>query len=380
MSFTTMSSTNSLAVKRWEMETWLQSQRTTTFGYLAQRGCIFYPQEFKGTNKVGDSVTFAYAGSLIKVPVGEGGTLDGNEESLDLKSHAMVVNVSRIGVLNPNVDTIEQQRTYVKFDEVSKRQLAKRVNALLDTSLMYQLAGAAPTTLTIDGTTYGNATDLLQVQGQNAVVAPTSNRIVRAGNVSADESLTSSNKMTLDLIDIAIESAMLTNQPIDMLDGNKFILVISPEQQYDLMHDSTGKIQWYANALAKAQGGDFSDLEGSNFGSKTQVLGTYRNVDIIMDPRVAYGMNSSTSAVITTVRRALFLGMDAASFASPYGGQLSDDDVPVKFFAQFKDYDYFKGMEARMISGIKKMTPTGKDDIGVIVIASYAAPHSNISY
>lgn len=380
MSFTTMSSTNSLAVKRWEMETWLQAMRTTTFGFLANRGCVYYPEEFKGTNKIGDSVTFAYAGSLIKVPVGEGGTLDGNEEALDLKSHSMVINVSRFGVLNPNVDTIEQQRTYVKFDEVAKRQLARRAAVLLDTSMMYQLGGAAPTSLTIDGTTYGNATDLLQVQGQNAIVAPTSNRIVRAGNVAQDENLTSSNKLTLDQIDIAIESAMLTNQPLEMLDGNRWVLVISPEQQVDLMHDSTGKIQWYANALAKATGGDFSDLEDGNFANETKIFGTYRNVDIIVDPRVAYGVNSSTSAVITTVRRALLLGRDALSFASPYGGKITDEDVPVKFFAQFKDYDYYKGLEARMIYGTKKMTPTGKDDIGVIVLPSYAAAHSSVSY
>src|ERR1700761_2825407 len=151
MSFTVMSSTNTLAVKKWELETWLQAMRTTFFGHMFNRGCIYFPEEFLGKQGKGDQTTFAYAGKLIKAPIGEGGTLDGNEEALSLNSHAMVINVSRIGVLNPNVDTIEQQRTYVRFDEVSKKMLARRTKELFDASLFTQLAGSNPTTLTIDG-------------------------------------------------------------------------------------------------------------------------------------------------------------------------------------------------------------------------------------
>lgn len=378
MSFTVMSSSNTLAVKKWELETWLQAMRTTFFGHMFNRGCIYFPEEFLGKQGKGDQTTFAYAGKLTKAPIGEGGTLDGNEEALSLNSHAMVINVSRIGVLNPNVDTIEQQRTYVKFDEVSKKMLARRTKELFDASLFTQLAGSNPTTLTIDGTSY-DSTNILQVQGQNTIVAPTSNRIVRAGNVSADESLGTTNKMTLDLIDVSLELASLTNQPLERLDDETFDLYLSPEQVYDLQHDSSGKIQWYLNALAKAKGGDDSDLE-DQYQNDMKCIGKYRSVHLYEAPRVAYGQNSSTSAVITTVRRAVLVGRDAASFASPYGGRPTDSDVPVKFFAQFKDYDYMKGLEARTIYGIKKMSPANKDDIGVIVLATYAAAHSNVSY
>ena len=375
MSTTVMTSTNSLAVKRWEMETWLQALQNTVFGHMMTRGVIYTPEELIGSNKVGDQVTFAYAGKLLNVPVGEGGTLDGNEEGLDLKSHAMVMNVSRLGVLNPNVNTIEQQRTYVKFDEVAKRQLQRRVAELVDTSVLYQLAGASPTSLTIGGATYANSTDLLHVQGHNSIVAPTSNRIIRAGGRANDQSLTFADKMSLDLIDNALEAASLTTQPLDMLDGNTFDLYLSPEQIVDLMHDSTGKIQWFNVQLAAMERDSDNAIE-NRFKNNMVCAGKYRNVYIYEAPRTPYGVNGSTSAVITTVRRGLLVGRDALSFASPFGSRLSDNDVPVKFFAQMKDYDYYKGMEARLIYGAKKMSPTGKDDIGVIVISTYAASHS----
>lgn len=376
MSTTVMTSTNSLTVKRWEMETWLQAHQNTVFGHMMARGAIYTPEELIGSNKVGDQVTFAYAGKLLGVPVGEGGTLDGNEEALDLKSHNMVMNVSRLGVLNPNVNTIEQQRTYVKFDEVAKRQLQRRVAELVDTSVLYQLAGAAPTSLNIGGTPYANSTDLLHVQGHNAIVAPTSNRIVRASGRASDQALTASDKMSLDLIDNALEAASLTLQPVEMLDGNTYDLYLSPEQIVDLMRDSIGKVQWFNVQLSTLERSSEDNFIENRFKNNMVCAGKYRNVYIYESPRTPYGVNGSNSAVIPTVRRGLLVGRDALSFASPFGSRLSDNDVPVKFFAQMKDYDYFKGMEARMIYGAKKMTPTGKDDIGVIVISTYAASHS----
>ncbi len=374
MSFTVMASSNSLTVKRWELETWVQALQSTSFGHMMERGCIYTPEELKGEQS-GDSITFAYAGKLTKVPVGEGGTLDGNEEALDLRSHAMVMNVSRIGVLNPNSDTIEQKRTHVDFPVVSKKQLARRTAELVDTSIFAQLAGYNPTSLTIGGTTYATAADLLHVQGHNTPVAPTSNRVIWAGGQTADENITSSNIMTTDLIDYALEASSLSLQPIEMLDDETYDLYLSPEQIVDLLHDTSGHIQWYANALALMKRTADNPLEDRFMNGKVSA-GKYRNVNIYETPRVAFGQNSSSSANITTVRRGVLVGRDALSFQSPWGSTFDDEDVPVKFFAQLKDYDYYKGMEARLIYGAKKMSPSGKDDIGVTVISTYAATHS----
>lgn len=377
MSSTEMLSTNALAVDKWEKETAIQNYQYSAMGLLEQKGAVYIPKEI-GRGRRGVDTTFAYAGKLTSKPVGEGGVLSGNAEALDLTSHSMTMNVTRFGVESPSEDTIEQSRTNVNFDTVAMKQIRARSTEILDTSVMYQLAGANPTSLTVNGTTYSSAAELLHVQGHNTPVAPSSERIIRAGGVANDQSLTATNTFRLDLVDAALEAAALSSQPIQMFDDGTFALVVSPEQATDLIRDSAGKIQWYGNQLASKQGGEKSQIEDrmvNGAGKGMIYLGRYANVHIYQAPRVAYGVNGSSSAVITTVRRAVLVGKDALSFATQFGGGLTDGAI-VKLFSQEYDVGYYKINEARMIYGCKKMIPTGKQDVGVIVIATYAAAHT----
>jgi len=374
MASTTMTSANSLTLKLWATEDWVNPGQRVAFGHMFSRGSVFYAEEFLGQKARGDQITYDYTNKLTGIPVGEGGTLDGNEEGLNLGYFSMAINVTRIGVLNPNDDTIEQQRTLVDFPTRSRKVIPQRHMELLDTAVFQQLAGAYPTSFTLNGTTW-SGNNRLFVTGHNTPVAPSSDRVLRAGGVSADESLTSSNTMTCDLIDYALEQIDLSNQPIKMLADDTYDLYISPEQYTDLKQDTTGKIQWFNMALARATGGDPEQLNGGLY-ETMPCLGQYGRVNIYSAPRVAYGVNSSTSAVITTVRRAVLVGKDALTFASPFGGRPSDSSVPLKYFSQLKDYEYYKGLEGRMIYGLKKTVASNSSDIGVFVISTYAAPHS----
>lgn len=375
MSSTTMLSSNALTRKLWATEDWVNMGQRTAFGHMFERGAVFYVEEFLGSKTGrGDQITYDYTNKLTGIPIGEGGTLDGNEEALNLGSFTMAINVTRIGVLNPNDDTIEQQRTLVDFPQRTRIVIPNRHRELVDTGVFYQLAGANPTSFTLNGTTWSGANKLF-VQGHNTPVAPSTNRIIRAGAAATDQALTSSNIFTLDLIDFALEKIDNSDQPIEMFDDQTYDLYVSPEQYVDLKQDTTGKIQWFNQALAYATSGKYDQLEGDMY--KTMpCLGQYGRVNIYSAPRVAYGVNSSTSAVITTVRRAVLVGKDALSFASPFGGRPSDKDVPLKYFSQLKDYEYFKGLEGRMIYGMKKTVPSNGEDIGVMVISTYAAAHS----
>ena len=377
MSDTEMLSTNALAVSNWEKQTAVQNYQYSSLGLLEEKGAIFIPKEI-GNGYIGTNTTFAYAGKLTAKPIGEGGTLSGNAEGLDLTSHSMTMNVTRFGVQSPTKNTVEQTRTHVNFDSVAMKQIRARSTEFLDTSVLYHLAGAAPTSLTINGTTYSTASELLHVQGHNTPVAPSSERVIRAGGVANDQSLTSAHTFRLDFIDAALEAAALSSQPLQMFDDGTFALILSPEQATDLIRDSAGKSTWYTMQIAKMQGGKPSELMERKIGDAGKgmiYLGRYANVHIYQAPRVAYGVNGSSSAVITTVRRAVLVGADAISFASQFGGGLSEGGV-VKLFSEEVDVGYFKINEARMIYGVKKMIPTNKQDIGVITIATYAAAHS----
>ena len=374
MSATTMTTSDALTRKLWAKQDWGNPGQRTAFGHMFVRGSVFFVEDFLGQRARGDTITYSYANKLTAIPKGEGETLAGNEEGLNLGNYQMTMNTTRVGVLNPNDDTIEQQRTLVQFPETTRKLIPQRHLELIDTGVFYQLAGANPTSFTLNGTTW-SGTNRLFVQGHNTPTAPTSDRIIRAGGVANDESLTSSNTLTLDLIDYALEKNDNSTQPMKMLADDTFDLYVSPEGYTDLKHDTSGKIQWFNMALARATGGDMDQLNGYMF-KEMPCLGQYGNVNIYRAPRVAYGVNSSTSAVITTVRRHVLLGRDALSFASPFGGRPSDKNVPLKYFSELSDYQYYKGLEGRMIYGLKKTAASNSQDIGVMVISTYAAAHA----
>lgn len=374
MASTGMTSSNALTLKLWATEDWVNPGQRVAFGHMFKRGSVYYAEEFLGQKARGDQITYDYTNKLTGIPVGEGGTLDGNEEALNLGYFSMAINVTRIGVLNPNDDTIEQQRTLVDFPERTRKVIPQRHMELLDTACFYQAAGAAPTSFTLNGTTW-SGNNRLFVWGHNTPVAPSTDRILRAGGAANDQSLTSSNTFTLDLIDYALEQIDLSNQPIKMLADDTYDLYVSPEQFTDIKQDTTGKVQWFNQALAYATSGKYDQLEGLLFDTMP-CLGQYGRVNIYSAPRVAYGLRSDTSAVITTVRRAVLMGKDALTFASPFGGRPTDKSVPLKYFSQLKDYEYYKGLEGRMIYGLKKTVASNSNDIGVFVISTYAAPHS----
>lgn len=374
MSTTSMTTSDSLTRKLWATEDWVNPGQRVAFGHMFTRGSVFFVEDFLGQRARGDTITYDYTYKLTGIPIGEGGTLNGNEEALNLGYFSMAMNVTRIGVLNPNDDTIEQQRTLVDFPARTRKLIPQRHLELLDTAVFYQLGGSYPTSFTLNGTTW-SGTNRLFATGHNAPVAATTNRIIWSGGVSADESLTSSYLMTCDLIDYALEKNDNSDQPIKMLADDTFDLYVSPEQLTDLKRDTTSAVQWYSMALARATGGDFDQINGYMFQSMP-CLGQYGRVNIYSAPRVAYGYNSSTNAVITTVRRAVLVGRDALSFASPFGGRPTDKDVPLKYFSQLKDYEYYKGLEGRMIYGLKKTVASNSEDIGVMVISTYAAAHA----
>lgn len=380
MAVTSMLTGNALTVKLWSKLGFVDMYKSSAFGRMYRRGTIMRAEELDRA-EAGDDVTFNFTGILTGTGIGEGGTLTGNEEALDLQAFSMQYNVFRHAVASPNDDTIEQARTLVRFEERARQQLPQFHASRLDASVFNQLAGVNSTTITVDSTVYSGSNRTF-VQGLNTINAPTTNRIIRAGGAANDESLTSSDTFTLDLIDAAVEQLLRTYPYAGPLENDEFDLYISYEQMTDLKRDTSGKIQWYTNYLSAMEGGDIDEnkiMVGSKYGM--QPVGKYANVNIIPAFRVATGQNSSTGAAITTVRRAVLCGRNALAFASRFSGALedmreTDGNVPFKFSVQLKDYDYIKGIEARMIYGVKKIQ-FDNEDFGSSVIATYAAPHTN---
>ena len=312
MSTTVLDATSNSTVAKWEKKTWIEVYQQTAFGMIAASNGVYDASSyFRNDNGRGDNITFDYVAKLTDVPLGEGSTAFGNEEALDIGTHNMAINLTRIAVSNPNNGSIEQQRTNIQFDEVTAMHLAARAAELIDSSMFNQLAGVNQTSFTLNGTTYSGS-DRLQVQGHNVPTAPTADRIIRAGAAATDEALTSGDTFGLDLIDFAIEEIMANDQPMKPCQDGYFKLFLHPFQVVDLKQDSTGRIQWYQNQLAAEAGGKESKLV-LPYSDKPVELGVYNNVKIYQAPRVPQGQNSTTDAVITTAAIVTGKPLDATS-------------------------------------------------------------------
>jgi hypothetical protein len=376
-----MTSANALAVKLWSAQAFSEMLRSTFFGHALKRNILRRESELDRA-QAGDQITLSFVGRLNGLGFTEGDTLEGNEEALDTEGRTLQWNVVRNAVAMPNKDTIEQQRTFVNFPKEARDQLRKWHAKTVDASFFNQLAGVNSTTITVEGAVYSGAKRTI-VQGLNTVDAPTSNRIIRAGGAATDEALTSADTFTLDLVDVALELAGRTDPAIEALDGEEFDLFLSYEQYTDLKRDASGKITWYTNYSNALAGGMIADnpIMASN-GLMVKPVGKYANVNIYAARRVATGQNSSTSAAIPTVKRAILCGLNAGSIASKFSGAFTEatgekmGDVPLKFFTQLKDYDYNMGLEARMMYGLRKNV-FGGEDFGSIVISTYAAAHTS---
>lgn len=96
----------------------------------------------------------------------------------------------------------------------------------------------------------------------------------------------------------------------------------------------------------------------------------YNGVIIHADNRIPFGVNGSTGAAVTGVRRSFLAGAQAAVVG------FGQDNGPNKMTWDEKTFDYGNklGVAAGMIWGLKKSL-FNSVDYGVVVIPSYAVAH-----
>ena len=141
--------------------------------------------------------------------------------------------------------------------------------------------------------------------------------------------------------------------------------MVNARYQVTDMRASTSTGQWLDIQKAAMTGGEISDnplFDGS--------LGVYNGVVIHSDVRVTQGVNSSTGAAVTTVRRAVVCGAQAGVIA------FGRDNGPSKFtwVEELFDYENQIGVSAGSIFGMKKAV-FNSADFGVVTLSTYAVAH-----
>lgn len=347
--------------------------KETQFGQFV--GSIISVKNELGAGK-GDKVTYQLGLNSTGVGITEGESVDSNESIWTEYTDSLVVNELYEAYLVDGPDTIGQKRRGYDLRKEAYLRLKNWHKASLDIAFFNQLAGNTATTISgsaVDGRSY-SGTHLTKALGFNTATAPSTNRVIRAGNAASDSALTSSDTFSLGLIDAAVEKAATATPyiaPITVNGEERYICFISPEQMVDLKRDTSTAVQWLDLATARLQGGDIKDNP-----LITGAAGVYNRTLIIESTRVPTGVSPGNAAVANT-RRAIFCGKDALAAAFSAGSSPSGGAEPqAKFVETKKDADRLLQVTAGMIFGMKK-TVFDSEDYATIVLSTYAATHTS---
>jgi N4-gp56 family major capsid protein len=357
MATTTYGVNDALAVKLWARKLQVEALKATPIAPLigtSSDSVIHLKTEL--SKGAGDKVTFGLRTQLSGDGVTEGETLEGNEESLTTYSDAVVINELMHAVRVRNKKTIDQKRVPFNLRDEAKMGLKDWWAKRLSVSFFNQVCGYTPQSNT-------------KYTGLNPVSAPSTNRkIICEGSVTDEGSLTSSGKMKLVWLDYAKELAQTAVVPIRplMIDGEeKYVVYLHPYQVTDLRTDASTAGNWFDIQKAALQGGKVSSNP-----IYTGALGEYNGVIIRSAFDVTQGVANAGTAV-TTARRAVFMGAQAAAIGLADGG----DADTFSWVEELFDYERELGVSAQSIIGLKK-TAFNSEDFGTIVLASYAAKHT----
>lgn len=352
MALTTYGANDPEAVKLWSRKLAHEALKATYIQKFIGKGKDSLIQVRDDTSKgAGDRVRSILRMQLTGDGVQGDGTLEGNEEDLTTYTDDVLINQIRHAVRSGG--KMSEQRIPFSVRSEAMDGLKDWFADRMDTAFFNHICGFTPQTNTL-------------FTFNNDVIAPSASRIIRADNNSTDQALTTyaDDKMTLDLIDKAVEQAEEASPQIRpiMIGGEKhYVMFLHTYQATDLrLNSSTG--QWQDIQKAAMQGGKVS--KNPIF---TGALGMYNNVILHKATRVTKGVNSSTGAAEDNVRRAVLCGAQACGMAYGKGHSANKYSWREELF----DFGNQLGVAAGCIGGLKKHVYNSVD-FGTIVVSTYA--------
>ncbi|MDO9381838.1 MAG: N4-gp56 family major capsid protein [Hyphomicrobiaceae bacterium] len=358
MSTTSFGVNDAMAKKLWAKQTITAERDTLEIEPLIGEDENSIIQEKTDTAKEGgDKITFSLRTRLAQKGITEGQKAIGNAEALTHYSDSVIINElgANVGVKSKN--TIDTQRVPFNLREQAKDGLVEWWTERKTVSFFNQVCGYTPANT--EGATSGAV-----YTGFNTVSAPTATRLVRAAAAASDQAITSNDTFTLQLIDKAVEMASTGNNIVRPLKGeHKYVVYLDPAQVTSL-RTNTATGSWVDYAKQAMAGGKIKDNP-----LYTGAIGEYNSCILRKSQDVSQGVNGSTGAAISTVRRAVLLGCQAAMLA--YGNSKSGGTT-YRWSEEMLDHDRELEVSAWAMWGMKK-TVFNSVDFGTITIASYAA-------
>ena len=364
MSVTKYGVNDALTVKQWARGLSYEALKATPIGPLMGKSTDAIIQVKDETAKsAGDKITCGLRMQLTGDGVTENETQEGNEEALTTYSDSLVINELLHAVRVRNKNTIDSQRVLFNMRKEAKMGLTDWFAKRFSVSFFNQVCGRNQTGLSPKYT------------GLQAPVAPSATRriVVDATGPtvnSEDENIVAADTFSLEYVDYAKELADTADpqiRPISVGGEKVYVMYLHPYQITDL-RTNTDTGQWLDIQKAAMAG-----MQATKNPIFSGALGVYNNVILRKSHDVPTGVNSSTLAAVSTVRRAVLLGAQSAVVAF---GRRTDKSPHYKWVEKTFDYDRELGVSAQTVYGLKKCVYNSLD-FGTVVVSSYAAAHTN---
>lgn len=339
-----------LAVKHWAPDLMKESlKRTYALQFIGKGTDALCTIKTETQRKAGDRIRVSIRSQLSGAGIQGDDTLEGNEESLETFYQDVVIDQLRHAVRSAG--KMSEQRVPFSVRAEARDGLADWWSDRFDTWFFNQLCG---NTGVSDARYYGF----------NAPVAPDSDHISYGTSGSTAEvsiSATSVAKMSLTLIDYAVEKAKVAKnaiRPIRINGNDHYVLFMHPYQETDL-RTSTATGQWQDLQKAAISGGQTT--KNPIF---TGALGMYNNVILHVSTRVPAAPTNSS------VRRAVLAGAQSACIA--FGREFGKNTY--SWVEELFDFKNQLGVAAGCQAGIVKTRFNGSD-YGTVVLPTYAVAH-----
>lgn len=264
--------------------------------------------------------------------------LEGNEEALVADEIEIELDQLRNGVRNKG--RMSEQKTVIRFRVQAKDKLAFWKSEKID-EMLFLMASGVSFANKLDGSSRSATSQLPNLAFASDVSAPSTNRVIYAGDATSTATLTTSDKMSWNLlINAKARAKRYRLKPIRHNKEQTYIVVISPEQARDLQTDNDYK-------AAVAQAAPRSKSNDLFTGALAMVGGL-----VIYEHSKVYntlGLTSSNkwgSAGTVDGAQALLLGAQALGFAKIGDGSWGESDNT--------DYQNRKGISYGCILGMIK--------------------------
>lgn len=356
------------AIKHWSHRLAVDSTRMMWWTRMTGEGENNICQEIVDLeSNAGDTVQYDLSASLRGEGVTGDDPMKGKEEKQKYLIDEIKIDQIRHGVSAGGRMT--RKRTLHDLRKVGKRRLAEWFAKFNDEMKFCYVSGVAG-----NGAVNQDAVYRLASFAGNAVEAPDADHILYGGAATSKATVAATDKMTADIVrKLATKAAMLNARnplvadmkPVRVEDGEHFVLVMSPDQSYDLRTE-TGQAGWLEIQKATAQRGSSNPLFSGKEGMIDDVvLQKHSSVRRFTD----YGAGGAVEAA-----RAVFLGCQALAVAY---GNANNNGTRVMWKEEEEDYGNQLNIVGGQILGCKKTRYKDKNsgvgtDFGVIAVDTAA--------